>query len=133
MPEKNSPQTTEELYKLLLESPDLAGKLELKGNSVFWTFKSFWVFTGLEGNDGYIEVNRNKKHWWQNEQLFHWHPSRDEIYKNLCAIGDKNNILVIRNGGLFSNIFYLGKESDYKYSPDKKWHWGRLYYLKPQN
>ena len=74
-----------------------------------------------------------KKHWWQNDQLLHWHPMKDEIYENLCEIGNKDNILVIRNGCLFSDIFYLGKESGYKYSSGKKWHWGRLHYLKPQN
>ena len=132
MAERNSvPGTAEELYKMLLESPDLAGELELEGEAVFWTFKNFWVYASLDGNEGYIEVNRKKKHWWQNDQFLHWHPGKDEIYEHLCEIGNKNNVLVIRNGWLFSDIFYLGKESEYKYSPDKKWHWGRLYYLKP--
>ncbi len=133
MVQKISPQTTEELYKMLIETPNLAGKLELTGDAVFWTFNNFWVYASLDRNEGYIEVNRNKKHWWQSSQLLHWHPMKDEIYEYLCAIGNKNNILVIRNGWLFSDIFYLGKESEYKYHPDKKWHWGRLHYLKPQD
>ncbi len=133
MTEKNSPQTSKELYHMLLENTDLAGKLELTGDAVFWTFNNFWVYTSLDINEGYIEINRKVKHWWQSSQLLHWHPMKDEIYEDLCAIGNKNNVLVIRNGLLFSDIFYLGKESEYKYPPDKKWHWGRLHYLKPQD
>lgn len=131
--EKNSPQTTEELYNMLLETPDLAGKLELEGDAVFWTFNNFWVYASLDQNEGYIEVNIKKEHWWQSSQLLHWHPMKDEIYKDLCALGNKNNVLVIRSGWLFSDIFYLGKESEYKYTPNKKRHRGRLYYLKPQD
>lgn len=133
MAEKEFPQTTEELYKMLIETPDLAGKLELTGDTVFWTFNNFWVCASLDKNEGYIEVNRKKKHWWQNDQLLHWHPMKDEIYNDLCAIGNKSNILVIRTGWLFSDIFYWGKESEYQCHPDKKWHWGRLHYLKPQD
>lgn len=133
MARKEFPQTTEELYKMLLETPDLAGKLELVGDAVFWTFNNFWICASLDKIEGYIAVNRKKKHWWQNDQLLHWHPMKDEVYENLCAIGNKNNLLVIRNGWLFSDIFYLGKKDEYQYRPDKKWHWGRLHYLKPQD
>ncbi len=130
---EKTPQTTEELYEMLQKTSDLAGKLELVGESIFWTFQDFWILASLDENEGYIAVNRNKKRWWQNDQLLHWHPRKDGIYEELCAIGNKNNVCVIRNAGLFSNIFYCGKESAYPYTSDKKWHWGKLYYLKPQD
>lgn len=134
MSEKKAvPQTTHDLYKMLIENGDLTGKIKFEDGCIFWYFKDFWIYTSLDKNEGYISINRNKKHWWQNDQLLHWHPMRDEIYENLCEIGNKDNILVIRNGCLFSDIFYLGKESGYKYSSGKKWHWGRLHYLKPKN
>ncbi len=134
MPEKMIvPHTTYDLYKMLIENGDLTGKIEFLDDCIFWSFKDFWIYAFCDQNEGYISVNRNKKHWWESEQLLHWHPMKDEIYKNLCAIGNKDNILVIRNGCLFSDIFYLGKENEYKYPPDKKRHFGRLYYLKPQN
>ena len=47
--------------------------------------------------------------------------------------GQEGSIDNISYVSLFSDIFYLGKESGYKYSSGKKWHWGRLHYLKPQN
>ena len=54
MAERNSvPGTAEELYKMLLESSDLAGELELEGEAVFWTFKNFWVYASLDGNEIY--------------------------------------------------------------------------------
>ena len=106
------PQTTEELYNMLLENTNLVGKLERTGDAIFWTFTNFWVLASLDKYEGYIEVNRKKEHWWQNGQLLHWHPMKDEIYEDLCAIGNKNNILVIRNGWLFSDVFYLGKENE---------------------
>ncbi len=131
--DKSIPHSTEELYDLLIHNSDMAGKIEFVDDGIFWNFKDFWIYAFLDCNEGYISVNRKKKHWWESEQLLHWHPMKDEIYKDLSDIGNKNNVLVIRNGYLFADIFYLGNVSGYKYLPSKKWHWGKLYYLKPQD
>ena len=130
---KRIPQTIQDLYEMLVENGDIIGKIELDDGSILWRFKEFWLYIFLDQNEGYISVNRRKKHWWEQEQLFHWHPMKEEIYDQLRSIGNKNNVLVIRDGCLGSDIFYLGREDEYKYSPNKKWHWGKLYYLKPQD
>ena len=131
-PSVYSVQTTEELYQMLLQNADRAGKIELVGDALFWMFSTFWVYAYVDGNEGYISVSKNKRHWWQSDTLLHWHPRKEEIYDQLSAIGKRGNILVIRTSPLFSDVFYLGAESEYPYSSDKKRHWGRLHYLRPQ-
>lgn len=71
MAENTVPQTTEDLYQMLGNTPDLAGKLELRGDAVIRTFQTFWVYASLDANEGYIAVNRNTKHWRKSTQLLH--------------------------------------------------------------
>lgn len=132
MSENNiTPNTTEELYNMLLTDPNLVGKIELVDGSIIWNFKDFWINAFLDVDEGYVSINRNTKHWWEKSSLLHWHPMKDEIYNELAAIGNRDNVLVIRTSFWGSGIFYLGRESEYKFSPNKKRHWGKLHYLKP--
>ena len=132
MSENNKiPNTAEELYEMLLTPPNLGGKIELVDDSIFWKFKDFWIYAYLDVNEGYVSINNNKKHWWEDGQLMHWHPMKDEIYDLLATIGNKDNVLVIRTAFWGSGIFYLGRESEYKFSANKKYYWGKLHYLKP--
>ena len=83
---KRVPQTIQDLYEMLIENGDIIGKIEFDDDYILWRFKEFWLYIFLDQNEGYISVNRRKKHWWEQEQLFHWHPMKEEIYDQLRSI-----------------------------------------------
>ena len=52
MSEKKAvPQTTHDLYKMLIENGDLTGKIKFEDGCIFWYFKDFWIYTSLDKNE----------------------------------------------------------------------------------
>lgn len=113
--------TTAELYERLAANPDLRGEIALEDDLIIWRVTSALTLDiAVSYKDTYVGVNG---------ALHHWHPDEDDIYDDLCAIGKRGNILVIRKTLASSEVFYSGAASEYRFSPNKKWHWGRLYYF----
>jgi len=61
------------------------------------------------------------------DSFAHWHPSDDEIYYDVCAIGRKGNVTVIHKSFLSESVLYSGSTTDCKYK--RKGLFGRYYYL----
>lgn len=71
-----------------------------------------------------------KLFWKITDMVTHWHPEQEDIYDEVCKIGLKGNVLVIRKNLFFTSTIYMGKEELCPYSSKKRWSWGRIYYLK---
>jgi hypothetical protein len=50
--------------------------------------------------------------------------------EELYTLGKKGNVLVLKNFLLGTAVFYMGEPEKYAFNPKKKWHWGKITYLK---
>ena len=121
---------TKELYDKMIETPNLCGKFELVGKTIFWDlFDGFDIQISIEPPDTYFSIEK-KLFWKITDQITHWHPNEENIYDEVCEIGLKGNVAVIRKNLLFTSVVYMGKEENCPFSPKKKWSWGKILYLK---
>ena len=120
---------TEDLYNKILDTPLLCGRFELVEKTIFWNlYDGFEIEISIEPPDSCFEIQRR---WLKNIciPLTHWHPDEDEVYSQVCNIGLKGNVLVIRENWFGVSILYMGDKEKCPYPADKKWSWGKIYYL----
>ena len=123
---------TKELYDQMLATPDLCGKFELIGKTICWE-----LFAGFAIE---ISIEPPATHFGIEKRLFkrftvpitHWHPDEKDVFEEVCRIGLKGNVLVIRENLLVTSVIYMGKEENCPYLPKRKWAWGRITYLKAE-
>ena len=117
----NVVHNTKELYDKMLETPNLCGKFELVGKTIFWDlFDGFDIQISIEPPDTYFSIEK-KLFWKITDPITHSHPDEEDIYDKICEIGSKGNVTVIRKNLLFTSVIYMGKEEDCPFSPKKKW------------
>lgn len=122
------PACSADLLKMLLEAEDLHSVPQLKDDVLRWElYDGVRVDVGLNEVDCVVEILRDRG---LELELMHWHTDPEEIYEELLNLGKKGNILVLRKPLFGIETFYMGPAADYPYDPGKKWHWGRLTYLK---
>lgn len=100
------PETTEDLYNMMLLNKKLGGQYKLVDNEIIvWTFDDVIYEISMDGREGYFNVLKNNKF---KLGITHWHPYEYEIYDDICKIGEKGNVLVIKTllGG--AQISYMG-------------------------
>lgn len=130
MSETMAPNTTKELYDMMLNTPNLCGKFELVDDTIFW-----YLFDGIEIEisigrmDTYFGISR-KKSGKIPDGIIHWHPDCEEIYNDVLNIGLEGNVLVIQKNILYVSVIYSGKEEECPYSPETKRRFGKIFYLK---
>ena len=123
-------QNTKELYDKMRDTPDLCGTFELKGDIIHWNlFEGYNIQIAVDHRDNYFNIEK-KLVGGLADQLTHWHPEADEIYEEVCNIGSRGNIIVIRKNLFWTSVLYMGKEENCPYSQKKKWSWGKILYLK---
>lgn len=126
------PQNSKELYEMMLQTPDLCGRFELTNNNeiIEWhLYENIQIEIGVAPQDCYFGVNKllfGKV----GSGITHWHPTIFEIYDEVCKIGIRGNILVLRTFGGGGAVLYSGKKENCPYSPDKKYLFGKYYYLR---
>lgn len=59
----------------------------------------------------------------------HWHPAEDDMFDVLYSLGKKGNVLVLQNFLFGTSIFHIGEPNKYRFTPRRKWYWGKLTYL----
>ena len=52
-----------------------------------------------------------------------------EIYDEVCNIGKRGNVMVLRSTATSGALMFYGSKADCPYSPDKKYLLGKYYYL----
>lgn len=113
------PQTTKDLYEMMLKNDRLGGKFELVDDSIEWTLDNVIYNVGI----GYFGVAKNGKF---KSEITHWHPDNFEIYDQICRVGEKGNILIIKNFLVGSAVLYMGPKEKCTIKM-RKFHLGKLY------
>lgn len=125
------PQSTEELYGMMLETPDLCGRFELdkSAGSITWNLsENIVIEIGVGTPECYIGVN--KSHGGKvGGEITHLHPSVFEIYDEICKIGRRGNVTVLRASPVGSALLYAGRKDVCPYPREKKLLLGKYYYL----
>ncbi len=122
---KNS-KTTKKLYEKLLEMPDLHSTPELEGEILIWKlYENAYVRAYGDSYDTCIEIIGTSI----SCPSMHWHPDEDNMLEGLYSLGKKGNILVLKHFLMGIGVFYMGEPVKYRFSKNKKWHWGKLTYL----
>ena len=125
------PQSTKELYGMMLETPDLCGRFELdkSAGSITWNLsENIVIEIGVGTPECYIGIN--KSHGGKvGGEITHLHPSVFEIYDEICKIGKRGNVTVLRASPVGSALLYAGREDICPYPREKKLLLGKYYYL----
>ena len=64
-----------------------------------------------------------------NTDITHWHPDSNEIYDEICRIGKRGNVLVIKKNLLGETVLYMGEKEKCPYNPKIKKFLSKIYYL----
>ena len=125
------PQSSADLYDMMCATPDLCGEFALTedGEGIRWRIReNIQITLGVDPHDCYIGV----------EKLFlgkiesgitHWHPTEYEIYDEVCKIGKRGNVLVLRTRAGSGAVLYSGGRDECPYKPDQKVFLGKYYYI----
>lgn len=129
------PQTSKELYEMMLQTPDLCGRFELlsEDESIIWDlYEDIRIEIGVDSENCYFGVS--KMRFGKVETgLTHWHPTSFEIYNEICKIGKRGNVLVIRTFMGGASVLYMGNKQDCPYKHGKRNTFGKLYYLEAKS
>ena len=125
------PQNSKDLYEMMLQTPDLCGTFELlsdDGNIVWNLYDDIRIELGVDPHDCYLGVF--KMLFGKVESgLTHWHPTVFEIYNEVCKIGKRGNVMIVRTFASGGGVLYIGNKEDCPYQKSKRYLFGKLYYL----
>lgn len=100
------PHTTRELYKMMLLNKKLGGQIQILDDElIVWTFEKFICEIALDDREGYLRILKNNK---IKMEITHWHPEHYEVYDEVCQIGEKGNVLVIKTFAGSAQVLYMG-------------------------
>jgi hypothetical protein len=116
------PQNGQELYGLMQSVDDLCGNYELRNDIIYWDlYDKIHLEIGVDEHESMISVEGKVL------GITHWHPNNFEVFHDVCAIGKRGNVMVIRTILGCGGVLYMGKKEDCPYR--EKSIFGRFYYL----
>ena len=124
------PTNTKELFDMMKQTPDLSGDYHIadNGNIVWNLYESIQVDIGVDPGDCYLGIS--KKVFGKIESsITHWHPTIFEIYDEVCKMGKRGNVLVIRTFLSGASVLYMGDQENCSYKKQAKNLLGKLYIL----
>jgi len=124
------PKNSKELYEMMLQTPDLCGTFELAedGGNIIWSLhENIRIEIGVDPRDCYLGVSKLLGK--VERGITHWHPTIFEIYDEVCSIGKRGNVMVLRSTASSGTLMYSGSKANCPYTPDKKYLFGKYYYL----
>ena len=108
---ENMPTTARELYDLLLQTPDLCGRLTLETEDILrWDlWEGYRLSISLNQREAYVALEATGRIPWQ---LTHWHTDNEVILEELRSLGLKDSLLVLRRSwfGEKTMFFAPGEE-----------------------
>ena len=125
------PQNSKELYEMMLQTPDLCGTFELTEDKkiIVWNlYENIRIEIGVDPSDCYFGVGRLLFEKIESS-ITHWHPTVFEIYDEVCNIGKRGNVMVLRSTAGSGKLMYFGSKTDCPYAPGMKYLFGKYYYL----
>lgn len=124
------PVNSKELYDMMCKTPDLCGSFEItENNSIRWALHDeIQITIGVDPRDCCIDISK-KLFGKIDNSITHWHPSIYEIYEEVCAIGKRGNILVLKVIPASSSVLYMGDKDNCPYSVEYQKDKHNVYYL----
>ena len=125
------PQSSADLYDMMCATPDLCGEFELTedGEGIRWRIREdIQITLEVDPHDCYIGVEKLLLGKIESG-ITHWHPTEYEIYDEVCKIGKRGNVLVLRQGAVSGAVLYSGGRDECPYKPDQKVFLGKYYYI----
>ena len=125
------PQSAEDLYGMMRDTPDLCGEFDLTedGQGIRWRIREdIQITLGVDPHDCYIGVEKLLLGKIESG-ITHWHPTEYEIYDEVCKIGKRGNVLVLRARAGSGAVLYSGSRDECPYKPDQKVFLGKYYYI----
>ena len=125
------PQSSADLYDMMCATPDLCGEFDLTedGEGIRWRIREdIQITLGVDPHDCYIGVEKLLLGKIESG-ITHWHPTEYEIYDEVCKIGKRGNVLVLRQGAGSGAVLYSGSCDECPYKPDQKVFLGKYYYI----
>ncbi len=125
------PQNSKDLYEMMAQTPDLCGHFELlsdDGNIVWNLYDNICIEIGVEPTDCYVGVFKMRFDKGKSG-LTHWHPTSFEIYSEVCKIGKRGNVMILRTFASSGGVLYIGSKEDCPYPKSKRYLFGKLYCL----
>jgi len=129
------PQTTRELYNMMVQNPDLCGSFEMTADeddygSIFWTLGDACFELCVGHGQGYINVIADGP--LHGKSITHWHPDPDEIYDEVKNIGKRGNVTVVCSSRGAGKLLYSGEKTRCPYLPPKKRLLRKYYYFEAE-
>ena len=128
------PQSSADLYGMMCATPDLCGEYELTEDrqGIRWRIREdIQITLGVDLRDCYIGVDKLLLGKIESE-ITHWHPTAFEMYDEVCKIGKRGNVLVLRARAGSGAVLYSGRKEDCPYKPDKKILGGKYYCIEAE-
>lgn len=125
------PQSSADLYDMMQKTPDLCGEYALTedGEFICWRIREdIQITLGVDPHDCYMSVERLLFGKIESG-ITHWHPTVYEIYDEVCEIGLRGNVLVLRARAGSGAVLYSGIRDECPYKPDQKVFLGKYYYI----
>ncbi len=124
--------STKELYEKMCATTDLCGRYEVVGETIFWAlYDGYSVRICVTPTDTCISIEK-KSVGKITTEITHWHPDAEDIYEEVCNIGVKGNVLVIRKSWFSASVLFIGKADNCPYNQKTRWLWGKIYHLKAE-
>lgn len=112
------PKTTKDLCEMMLLNKNLGGEYKLVNEEIIvWTFDEVMYEIAIDEKEGYFRVLKNNKF---KLEITHWHPDEFEIYDDICKIGEKGNVLIIKTFLGSAYILYMGPKEKCNFKINKK-------------
>ena len=129
------PQTTRELYNMMIQNPDLCGSYEMTADeddygSIFWTLGETCLELCVGHGQGYINVIAGGS--LHGKSITHWHPDPDEIYDEVTKIGKRGNVTVVCSSRGAGTLLYSGEKTGCPYLPPRKRLLWKYYYFEAE-
>ena len=126
--------TTKELYDAIICKPDLHSLPKLYDNSLIWhLYKNAYIHACCNGADSFIEIFGGDGF---AGSLMRQRLDEDEMLNELCTMGKKGNMLVLKKSLFGTSVFYSGPSENFPLAErtslhfgKKKWEGGQLVYL----
>ena len=121
-----APQNTKQLYEMMVNNDKLGGKIELSDDElIIWTFDEVIYEISIDVSEGYFDVTKNNKF---RTSITHWHPESYQLYEDICNIGEKGNVLVIKTFLGSAKVLYMGSAEKCPYKKNRM-HFAKYYFF----
>lgn len=118
------PENLQEMYVLLQTMDDLCGQFEMRGNIIYWSaYDGIHMEISIEEDGGIISVKKGSR------ELASLLTEDYTVFRDVCAIGKRGHVLVLRTGIFGGDVLYMGPKEDCPYPENKKSLFGKIYYL----